>query len=118
MLMKRNFLISASLLAFGLLHNVASASAEQWYFYVKNNSSSAIKSLLVSETENGNWGYFDIGSGIASGVTTKMVWSGSTNNESCNQFNQFIKATFADGSESVPAKFNFCKDLNDPIEFQ
>lgn len=115
MSIKRNFLISASLLAFGLLHNVASASAEQWYFYVKNNSSSAIKSLLVSETENGNWGYFDIGSGIASGVKNKLVWSGSTNNESCNQF---IKATFADGSESVPAKFNFCKDIDDLIEFQ
>ena len=112
--MKRGFLVSAGLFTLALVGNVASASAEQWYFYAKNASSSTINSLLVSETGS-SWGAFDIGAGIVSGENAKLVWSSSTNNESCNQF---IKATFADGSESVPAKFNFCKDLNDPIVFQ
>ncbi len=114
MLIKRSLLISASLFAFSLVANVASASAEQWYFYVKNSSNSTIKSLLVSETGR-NWGYFDIGTGISPGENSKMVWSSSTNNESCSQF---IKATFADGSESEPSKINFCKDLDDPIVFR
>jgi hypothetical protein len=114
MLVKRGFLLSATLFAFGLVANVASASAEQWYFYAKNSSSTMMTSLLVSE-DGSNWGGFDIGSGIAAGENAKLVWSSSTNGESCSQF---IKATFADGSESAPAKFNFCKDLDDPIIFQ
>ena len=111
---KSGLLISASLFSLSLLANVASASAEQWYFYVKNASSSPIKSLLVSGNGS-DWGYFDIGSGIASGENSKLIWSSSTNDESCNQL---IKASFADGSESTPAKFNFCKDLDEPIVFQ
>lgn len=114
MIIKRGLLISASLFAFGLVANVASAYADQWYFYAKNNSSTTMTSLLVSETGD-NWGAFDIGSGIASGENAKLIWSSSTNNQSCNQF---IKATFADGSESKPVKFNFCKDLDEPIIFQ
>jgi hypothetical protein len=114
MLIKRGFLLSATLFTFGLVANVASASAEQWYFYAKNNSTTTMTSLLVSETGD-NWGKFDIGSGIVVGENAKLVWSSSTNNESCNQY---IKATFADGSESTPAKFNFCKDLDEPIVFQ
>ncbi len=114
MLIKRSLLVSASMLAFSLVANVASASAEQWYFYVKNSSNSTIKSLLVSQTGT-KWGYFDIGTGISPSENTKMVWDSSTNNESCDQF---IKATFADGSESTPSKIDFCKDLDDPIVFR
>lgn len=114
MLIKRGLLVSASLFVFSLVANFAAASAEQWYFFIKNSTSSTIKSILVSENGN-SWGYFDIGVGIAPGENTKLVWSSSTNNESCSQL---IKATFADGTESTPARFNFCKDLDTPIEFQ
>ena len=113
-MIKKSFLISASLLAFSVVANVTSASAEEWYFYVKNSSNSTIKSLLVSETGR-NWGSFDIGTGISPGENTKMTWDSSTNHELCKQF---IKASFADGSESEPSKIDFCKNLNDPIVFR
>jgi len=113
-MIKKGFLISASILAFSLVANVTSASAEQWYFYVKNNSNSTIKKLLVGEP-NTSWGMFDIGSGIVSGENTKMVWDTSTNNQLCKQW---IKAQFADGSESAPAYIDFCQNLDDPIVFQ
>ncbi len=113
-MIKQGFLISASLLAFSLVANVASASAEQWYFYVKNSSNTTIKKLLVGEP-NATWGAFDIGTGIVPGENTKMVWDTSTNNQLCKQW---IKAQFADGSESSPSYIDFCKNLDDPIVFQ
>ena len=113
-MIKKSFLISASLIAFSLVANVTSASAEQWYFYVKNSSNSTIKKLMVGEPEK-TWGQFDIGSGIAVGENTKMVWDSSTDNQQCKQW---IKAQFADGSESAPAYIDFCKNLDDPIVFQ
>lgn len=113
-MIKKSLLISASLLAFSVVTNVTSASAEQWYFYVKNNSNSTIKKLLVGEPEK-TWGQFDIGSGIASGENTKMIWDSSTDNQLCRQW---IKAQFADGSESAPAIIDFCQNLDDPIVFQ
>jgi hypothetical protein len=111
---KQSFLISASVLALSLVANVASASADQWYFYVKNNSYSTIKKLMVGEPEK-TWGQFDIGSGIVSGENAKMVWSSSTDNQLCKQW---IKAEFADGSESAPSYIDFCQNLDDPIVFQ
>ncbi len=113
-MIKNSLLASASLIAFSLVTNVASASADQWYFYVQNNSSSAIKKLLVGEP-NKSWGMFDIGSGIASGENTKMIWDSSTDGQLCRQW---IKAEFADGSESTPVVIDFCQDLDDPIVFQ
>ena len=113
-MIKNSFWASASLIAFSLVANVASASAEQWYFYVQNNNSNAITKLLVGEPEK-SWGMFDIGSGIASGENTKMIWDSSTNNQLCRQW---IKAEFADGSESAPAIIDFCQNLDDPIVFE
>ena len=49
MLIKRCLLVSASLFAFSLVGNVASASAGQWYFFVQNSSNSTIKKLFVGE---------------------------------------------------------------------
>ncbi|BBC26414.1 hypothetical protein [Pseudanabaena sp. ABRG5-3] len=114
MIVKRSLLVSTSVLALSLVVNVASASAEQWYFFVKNNSSSTIKRLFVAEP-NKSWGEFDIGSGIAPGENTKMIWDSSTNNQQCRQW---IKAKFADGSESTPSIIDFCQNLDDPIVFQ
>ncbi|MFM7600485.1 MAG: hypothetical protein ACKO7R_04690 [Pseudanabaena sp.] len=113
-MVKQGFLVSATVLALSLVANVASASAEQWYFYVKNNSNSTIKKLLVAEP-NKAWGEFDIGLGIVPGENTKMIWDESANYESCKQW---IKAQFADGSESEPSYIDFCQDLDNPIVFQ
>ena len=113
-MIKKTFLISASLLAFSAVANVTSASADEWYFYVKNSSNSTIKQLFVGEP-NKTWEIADVGTGIAPGESTKMVWGSSTGNELCNQW---IKAKFADGSESQPSMINFCEKLDVPIVFQ
>ena len=111
---KRSLLMSASLIALSLVGSVASASAEQLYFYVKNDSNSTIKKLWVAEP-NKSWGDLDIGSGIAPGENAKMVWDVSTNDQECSQW---LKAKYADDSESEPAVIDFCKNLDEPIVFQ
>jgi len=113
-MIKKSFLISASLLAFSLVANATSASAEELYFYVKNSNHSTIKKLFIGEP-NKTWGSADVGTGIAPGESTKMVWHSSTNNELCKQW---IKAKFADGSESHPAMIDFCEKLDVPIVFE
>ena len=75
---------------------------------VTNQTRTRIKQVLVSENGK-NWGYFDIGSGIAPGETAKLVWDKSTDNESCSQL---IKAVYADGSQAQPAKFDFCEETD------
>lgn len=100
--------------AVSLVAKVNPAAAEQWYFWVENNSNATIQKLLVSENQR-QWNYFDIGTGIDSGEKTKLVWDESTNNQGCSQW---IKAQFSDGEESKPAKFNFCQDLETPIVFE
>jgi len=92
----------------------AAHAAENWYFYVENSADSRIVALQVSE-DGKAWGDFDVGRGIAPGKTEKLIWDASTDDESCNQW---IRAKFADGSASEPAKFNFCKNLDDPIAFK
>lgn len=113
-MIKQGFLISASLFAFGFVANVASASAEQLYFYVQNNHNSTITKLFVGEP-NKTWGIADVGTGIASGESAKLIWHSSTDNELCKQW---LKAQFADGSESQPALIDFCEKLDVPIVFQ
>lgn len=81
------------------------AHAEEFSFTATNTTKTAITGILVSENKN-DWGYFDIGSGIKPGATTNLVWDQSTNSESCDQW---VKATYADGTESEPAKFDFCE---------
>jgi len=85
---------------------------KEYSFTVTNNTSHTIKQILVSE-DGSDYGYFDIGSGIKPGQTVKLVWDQSTNGEACDQF---VKAVYSDGSESEPAKFNFCEDGVD-LEF-
>lgn len=86
---------------------------QQWHFVVKNLTSSRIVKLQVS-TDKHDWGDFDIGKGIATGEKVTLVWGESTNNEPCKQW---IRAKFKDGSYSDPSHQNFCKDLDEPIEF-
>lgn len=84
----------------------SSAKADEYSFTATNTTDSAITKILVSETKK-EWGYFDIGGGIKPGQTANLEWDQSTNSESCKQW---VKASYADGSESEPAKFDFCED--------
>lgn len=79
--------------------------AEDYSFTVENKTDTAITKILVSE-DGKEYGFFDIGKGIKPGQTVKLVWSASTNNESCIQW---IKAVYADDSEAEPTKFDFCE---------
>lgn len=108
-------LITARALALAavLLGIGTAAQAADWYFYVQNDSRSAITRLEVRES-GGGWGSFDLGGGIAAGEKTRIEWAASTNHEDCKQS---LRATFADGSTSAPAVFDFCADLNTPIVF-
>ncbi len=83
----------------------AHAADSEYSFVVHNGTNSAIKGILVSE-DGKNWGNFDIGKGIAAGGSETLVWDSSTNHEDCHQW---VKATFADGSEAKAAKFDFCE---------
>ncbi|MDP2121407.1 MAG: hypothetical protein Q8S27_23335 [Hoeflea sp.] len=96
-------------LAFGLAGSgllATAAHAAEFSFTATNTTGSAVTEVLVSENKS-DWGYFDIGNGIAPGATVNLVWSQSTNGEACEQW---VKAVFADGSESEPAMFDFCED--------
>ncbi len=78
----------------------------EYSFSVHNSTETAIIEILVSE-DQANWGRFNIGKGIRSGETVKLVWDQSTNNQGCHQF---VKAVFGDDSESEAADFNFCEN--------
>ncbi|MDO9415558.1 hypothetical protein [Pararhizobium sp.] len=81
------------------------AYAAEFSFTARNTTQSAITEVWVSENKK-DWGYFDIGKGINPDATVDLVWDQSTNSETCGQW---VKATYADGSESEPAKFDFCE---------
>lgn len=85
---------------------VTASAADEYSFKVHNTTKSLIKKILVSE-DGKDYGFFDIGKGIKAGQTVTLTWAQSTNNEQCKQY---VKAVFDDGSESEPAKFNFCED--------
>lgn len=107
--------IAAALTSGTVMLPLANAQAnDELYFFVTNKADSRIVKLQVSEN-NKSWGDFDIGKGIAPGETAELAWSSSTNDEACAQW---IRAKFADNSISTPAKFDFCENLDDPIEFE
>lgn len=86
----------------------ATSSRFDYRFKVHNKSTSKIVKLLASP-DGKKYGNFDIGGGIAAGATMELVWDKSTDNGNCEWT---LKALFADGDESQPAKFDFCeKDL-------
>ncbi len=95
-------------IAFMLLSFTAvnAQKSDEYSFKVTNNTDSTIKKLLVAEAGK-KYGYFDIGKGIEPGKTVTLVWDKSTNNQACVQY---FKAVYADGTESEPAKFDFCED--------
>lgn len=96
-------------IAFGIAASgmiATAAHAAEFSFTATNTTKSAITAVYVSENKS-EWGYFDIGSGIQPGKTVNLIWDQSTNSEGCAQW---VKAAYADGSESEPAKFDFCED--------
>ena len=97
--------IKVMLFALVLTAFAFSAFAEEYSFKVTNNTHQAIKKILVSEDGN-EYGFFNIGAGIAPGKTVTLVWDQSTNGESCEQY---FKAVFADGEESEATQFDFCE---------
>lgn len=105
---KRNFLRISFLSAVFVLLSVSATNAQdsEFSFTVYNKTKSTIKKLLVSE-DGKKYGYFDIGAGIAPGKKEELVWSKSTDNEKCVQW---VKAVYADKSESEPVKFDFCEE--------
>lgn len=84
----------------------AGVNAAEFTFTATNTTSSKLTEIWVSE-DKVDWGYFDIGSGIAPGSSANLVWDQSTNSENCAQW---VMGVFADGSESEPAGFDFCED--------
>jgi hypothetical protein len=93
---------SVALLAFGGL--ASSAVASDYSFFVTNNAHTDIV-RIQTQMLGGPWGNFDLGGAIHPGEHVQLHWAENTNNQSCTQF---IRAKFADGSFSSPAKFNFC----------
>ncbi len=108
---KQLFQFSLVVLTLGLMSS--SALADDYAFKVENKTKSRIVKVMVSE--NGKkYAEFDIGKGIAPGKTVTLVWAEHTNDQACKQY---VKAVYADGEESEPAKFDFCEeDLE--IEFE
>ncbi len=113
MVSMRRSSIAAFLVALTLALALVPAFAEQWYFYVENKTDSKMTGLYASE-DGQTWGRFDLGSGVAPGQRVKMIWSKATNDQSCNQY---LKATFADGTSIKSEKTDFCTDLDDAIVF-
>ncbi len=94
--------------ALAVIVSQVAAWAQDFEFTVKNNTRVTITQILVSE-DGETWNYFDLGSGIGAGKTDTLVWDNSTNNQACQQW---IKAVYADGSESEPGAFNFCEETD------
>ena len=82
------------------------AQDSEFSFKIINKTDSTIKKLLVS-VDGKKWNFFDIGNGVAAGKTADMVWSKASDSDPCKQF---VKAVYADKSESTPVKFDFCEE--------
>ena len=78
----------------------------EYTFTVHNGTDSTIKKLLASE-DGENYGFFNIGKGIAPGATASLVWDQSTDEGNCEWF---FKAVYDDGSESEPVAIDFCEE--------
>ncbi len=86
---------------------------DDYSFKVTNTTKDKISKLLASE-DGKDYGSFDVGrSGIAPGETITLKWDKSTNKSNCEWY---IKAVFADGSETEAKQFDFCED-NLELEF-
>ena len=104
-----NKFLGMSLLSLAIIligSSAANAQDSEFSFKVINRTEVTIKKLLVS-VDGKKWGFFDVGAGIASGKSADLVWSKTTDTEPCKQW---VKAVYADKSESKPVKFDFCEE--------
>ena len=96
-----------------LMVSAMAAHATEYSFVVENHSKQKITGIQASE-DGKTWGAFNVGKGVDAGGQSKMVWDPSTDSTGCTWQ---VKATYADGSESEAAPFDFCeKDL--VLEFE
>lgn len=82
------------------------ADDDQYSFTVHNTTEEKITKLLASE-DGKKYAKFDIGKGIEPDETVKLNWDKKTNEAGCKWY---LKAVFADGSESPAKRFDFCED--------
>ncbi len=102
--------VTKTLLTLALFACIGGANAYE--FNITNSTKSKIVGVEASE-DGKTWGKFDMGKGLAAGASTTITWDASTDDSVCEWQ---VRASYADGSESEPAKFDFCeKDLE--IEF-
>lgn len=86
---------------------MATASVASAYdFVVVNSTSSRITAIQASE-DGKAWGGFDLKGGIPANGKMQLVWSPALDDSGCEWL---VKATYADGSESEPATFDFCEE--------
>jgi hypothetical protein len=95
------------------LRNARGDEEPGYHFKVSNTTKETITKLLVSE--NGKkYIPFDVGrKGIPPDKNMELVWDEKTETSACDWF---IKAVFADDSETPAKKFDFCQK-NLEIEF-
>lgn len=92
-------LLSALVLA------VCATTASAYEFVVSNKTAVKITGIQASE-DGKTWGAFDVKGGVAAGAEMNLVWNSETDDSGCEWQ---VKATYADGSESEPAPFDFCE---------
>ncbi len=102
--------VTKTALALAMFACIGGANAYE--FNITNSTKSKITGVEASE-DGKTWGKFDMGTGLPAGESTKITWDSSTDKSGCEWQ---VKANYADGSESEPAKFDFCeKDIE--LEF-
>jgi hypothetical protein len=100
--MRKSAIVIALLSCVGIVD----IAAAEYSFEVKNSTKDKVTKLEASE-DGKEWGAFDIGAGIKSGETVKLVWDKSTDEGNCEQK---IRATYADKSKTEETEFDFCED--------
>jgi len=111
-LMKNSLEKNAIAGLFAIAMIAAAGGASAYDFTVTNSTKVKITSVEASE-DGKSWGKFDMGAGLAAGASSKITWDSATDESGCEWQ---VRASYADGSESEPSKFDFCeKDLD--IEF-
>lgn len=93
-------------LSFASFAHPTKAAKFEYKYKVHNGTGVTITKLMASD-DGKNYLPFDIGAGIKPGQTITLVWDQSTDNGACEWW---IKAAYADGSVSPPAKFDFCEE--------
>ena len=85
---------------------LCATTVSAYEFVVSNKTAVKITGIQASE-DGKTWGGFDVKGGVAAGAEMNLVWSSQTDDSGCEWQ---VKATYADGSESEPAPFDFCQD--------